>query len=342
MRFIFAILALLACGSAHAGFFVGNGGEGIEIDGKLYMLDLYTVGAHAHPYVGTRIDPHLPALPPNLLPSDLPRDLLQRKLTDINAAAPGLGDYLVAVIESYHWLVLASGMQPVTPDPQDPIIGLPDSQRIPLATRLQMNIYIDGSQWPRLDDNGKVALILHEAIYSLVKPVDDGSGNMRQPAYIVRAINGNFFTADYFTFNPSTNYSRLKPVLEIPEQMQGVTYIRHPLTWGVNIWDKVSRIQLSGQNKKGLEQFVSDVCAPVERKRGPIYYSIASWLDRKPFVLNFLNYPVTSDDGRRLQQYVQILAQVPSRLEKDYLRDPQECRALLEGLMGEALAEVGN
>jgi hypothetical protein len=55
-------------------------------------------------------------------------------------------------------------------DPEGRTIGLPDSSRVQLAVRLSEVIRIQQSAWDHLNEANKVALILHEAFYSLIVP----------------------------------------------------------------------------------------------------------------------------------------------------------------------------
>lgn len=49
---------------------------------------------------------------------------------------------------------------------------------------------------PRFDTDNKVALILHEAVYALIRPHEIEDKLFRQDSFRAREINGYFFTPD--------------------------------------------------------------------------------------------------------------------------------------------------
>lgn len=173
--------------------FVGNGGEGVEYDGKVVVYDLFSFGVHKNPYFGAQSDPLFPALPsPKELGFEYPKDLLQQKLTDLNRIAPGMGDYVLMTMNSYTWVLQDFPLTPIKRI-DDPVI-LPTGARLTqIANRLGMTIRIHKDTWGRLDDANKVALIVHESIFSLVRPMPVQGGFQVQSSRTAREIVGGFF-----------------------------------------------------------------------------------------------------------------------------------------------------
>ncbi|RZA05007.1 MAG: hypothetical protein EOP11_13840, partial [Proteobacteria bacterium] len=60
-----------------------------------------------------------------------------------------------------------------------------------------MAIRIHRPSWDRLDENNKAALVLHEVIYSLVRPVPNRQGDWIQPASTARFITAQVFTKGF-------------------------------------------------------------------------------------------------------------------------------------------------
>lgn len=170
-----ACLSLLLLWSqiSSANIRVGNGGEGIIVKDKIYLRDLFEANLHLHPHFGPvagfRIYRQLPQSALNDFP--VSQSLLARKLTDLNVMSPALGYYVLAAINSYFWQLVKTPLHPF-PDDGSPLIYA-EGQRIPLANRFQSTIRIDAFSWAKLSEEQKVALILHEAIYSLLKPTCD-------------------------------------------------------------------------------------------------------------------------------------------------------------------------
>ncbi|RZA05006.1 MAG: hypothetical protein EOP11_13835 [Proteobacteria bacterium] len=117
---VFLASAFLLPSFAFASGFVGNGGDGVEIVGKLYLHDLAEAGLHRDPYVGNKISPSIPAWPRALDSLKLSHEPLLRKLSDLDQSYPGFADYLVATIKLYTWSLEEFELTPI-PDPEGPV-----------------------------------------------------------------------------------------------------------------------------------------------------------------------------------------------------------------------------
>ncbi len=165
-----AVLSGLVCSVALAGgYSVGNGGFGVEDNGRLYLYDLWQAGIAHNPHVGSAIDKDiLRRLKQFESMALFPTTTLAKKLTELNAI-PGtpLGDFILKGIEMYEWRMTPLPLKPA-PD-LDPILTPGDKTLVALAVRLNNTISIDPEQWRRLDAINRAALIVHEIIYSLLK-----------------------------------------------------------------------------------------------------------------------------------------------------------------------------
>jgi|GEM_PF-4469788 len=176
------------------GFVGGNGGEGIDDHGRLYVRDLYSIGAHTSPWFGDAVDPHLPPLPKFTFA--YPRNLLARKLTDLNEGTPGLGDFLLMAIKQYTWTLVDAELN-LADSLRDPVKIPPGIKIKHIAGRFGHSIRINKVNWMKLNDENKVALIIHEAVFSLLEPTADPNGFFSQSSEVARELTGQFFIATF-------------------------------------------------------------------------------------------------------------------------------------------------
>lgn len=160
-----------------SGHFVGNGGEVLRISGQFYLRDLYEGGVHLNPFVGDSIDETIrrriqnSAQVQSLNELGVDPVLLAKKLTDLNTLSPNLGHYVLSAIEYYQWNIVASSLGKL----QDtaPVLDIPEADRFVAANRLMNSIRLANSPdlplWDLLSAEGRVALVLHEALYSLTQ-----------------------------------------------------------------------------------------------------------------------------------------------------------------------------
>lgn len=190
------LLGLAVAPAAHAQLIVGNLGGGVFSGGHLYVRDLYDAGRHLTPYVGSEVLPGLRLRSPQLRMLsglDVDRELLLRKLTDAEVLQAGWGYALMATIESYRWYLIDQELAPILDDA--PIYVMPGNSYVALANRLKTSIRLNRAHFARLSPEHRAALILHEAIYALVKvECGDSSDRCRQPAVAVRDLNAALFS----------------------------------------------------------------------------------------------------------------------------------------------------
>jgi hypothetical protein len=182
-------LAALITAPSFAGERGGNGGDGIEIDGKLYVLDLVEAGVE----IGN-LNPHhsddlegLEKLRVRLA-NRIPRsasEALALKLQRLQSASPVFAEVLLQAIELYNWRLVNSALVNI----KDENTLLDYENLVQLAIRRNANILIDRTQWERLDAYNQSALILHEVIYALVKPIEG-----KQDSVAAREIVGHLYS----------------------------------------------------------------------------------------------------------------------------------------------------
>jgi|GEM_PF-5555691 len=183
---------------------VGNGGDGVEIDGKLYLLDLVEFGGRE----GDHITPHIdPSIEPR--ESDLERlsalDSLNdsgvvidkreiaAKLAEIRAVNPGLAEALLRVIGMYEWEY--SNYPLVDVGDENTKVNLP---RVQLGIRQRTRIDTAREALLRLQQNNRTAYVFHEIVYALVRPTPIVTNGERplvaQRSSVARQITAYLFS----------------------------------------------------------------------------------------------------------------------------------------------------
>lgn len=169
----------------------GNGGDGIEIDGKLYVLDLVEAGVETKPYFNALISGPLTEYRLKELFSDesYPRTLISHKLAEIREIAPVFADMILQTMEAYQWKLVNGAL--VNIKDEDTVLQYENLKQ--LAVRKNGSIFINKSLWAQLDPENKTALIFHEVLYALIKPKMVG-GKLQQVSDRAREVTGYLFT----------------------------------------------------------------------------------------------------------------------------------------------------
>jgi hypothetical protein len=229
IKLLFALLFISPL--LHANGFVGNGGNGIQLGSKIFVYDLFILSAHTKPYFGNEIDETLPSLPSDeAFQFTYSKTLLKRKLTDLNRIAPGLGDYILMSMKSYNWVLVDTPLTSIKI--AKGAIKLPAGARVlQIANRSDLIIRINRAVWQKLDDANKIALLIHEAVFSLLRPIPDDAGFMVQPADVAYKITGSFFTNSFYTSDPASVWQTLTYHLSIPERQIPLVALRQAKSW---------------------------------------------------------------------------------------------------------------
>lgn len=187
--------------------FIGNGGEGYKISNKLYVRDLVENGVYEHPFFGGRHDSNfVDLINPDLLNQlQLDRDLLNQKMNDIESIFPGLSQLLLKVAGLYSWTLISDSLGLLPDDGQ--IIKVPYQERVQIANRSLLSIRLQRSYWQQLDDKNKIALFIHEIVFSMLKPIPQANqpSVLHQPARLARQITGDLFKGETFWSAPAQN-----------------------------------------------------------------------------------------------------------------------------------------
>lgn len=200
------------------GYVIGNGGQGIEKNGVLTLRDLVEAGVEHNVFIGKDEDPLIMSrmgglpIPQDQLP--VSKDLLARKLSDLNSLYPNLGLFVLDAIKSYSWIAINTSLD-FTPDPEHFLATKPQDL-IQIANRLDSTIRVDRSKWLEMDQGNRVALVIHEALYSLLKETCNSENICSQQARAARAITGRLFSESMFTGKSQDEIHRIVALLDIP------------------------------------------------------------------------------------------------------------------------------
>lgn len=193
------LLGFFVAPSSYAQFYLGNRGEGVALEEKVYLRDLYVYDLHKNPFVGKDIHAQIgerlrsfdrvPLTPPQW-------SLLARKISDVERAAPCMGKVLTDALFQFAWSLDELPFPLV--DEREELRPVPSHMRVTVAARYLSMIHIYRPAWDKMPDEHKVALLIHELIYSLVSPTHRPGHGAGSPSYqnvaVVRALVAKFFT----------------------------------------------------------------------------------------------------------------------------------------------------
>ncbi len=165
---------LISTSSSYAGREAGNGGNGIKIGSKIYLLDLVEAGVEQSPYfdASSKADPSDVQVIKESLSfiDDATADLFARKINELRTLDPLSAWVVMLGVNSYEWSLVGPALIPVGDEETN--LDLDSSQVVQLAIRAGRRILIHHDNWNQITEDQRAALILHEIMYALLKPHD--------------------------------------------------------------------------------------------------------------------------------------------------------------------------
>ncbi len=189
---------------------VGNGGNGVFLEEKFYVLDLVESDSHIQPFMKDhsvafyydRIKYALHAFQdPALVRA------VSQKITELGALDLIYTEALLRTFEAVRWnlvdyrLVLMPVITPVA------------AQLHQIAIRTSDNILIDQQYWNQLNIQNRAALLIHEANFILIRPspiADDTA--FQKSAFQSRLLTGYLFSNSMSGEYPKSFVRRLSPL----------------------------------------------------------------------------------------------------------------------------------
>lgn len=218
----------------------GNGGSGVLLDGKPYLLDLVEGGVEKDPYFNPKV-----SAAPEILQAvqkifvnnpQFPVELIARKITEISQIQYVYALLMLKTMEVFQWKLVNLPPEPV--NDFRPGVALPNGSRLQLAKRLEKSIIIDKSAALQMTPENLTALIFHETAYAFAKPVKGVQGFMAQDVGAVQE-----FTA--FLFTPPTG-AQLNNFIVMIENIYPANF--YQLGYGgivKNVSDRIGQIQVN-------------------------------------------------------------------------------------------------
>lgn len=186
------LLTLAGAIEARAWVRVGNGGEGVRVNGVVYLRDLYEVGAHLDPYVEDAISPDILERwnrSPQRAVFRNQEIVLLKKLTELDGILPGLAEILIVGLESYRFIFVDKEL-PLMPDESSTV---PQGGRVSIALRQYSDIVIQRQEWNSLSVVSQTALLIHEIFYALSNVTCPKVGQCFQYSQVIRPLVGDLF-----------------------------------------------------------------------------------------------------------------------------------------------------
>jgi len=212
-------LSFLIGGTLSADQEVGNGGDGVMINGKPYLLDFVEQGVNHKPRFKNPQDYSKRVarkLQRSISLPGLRYDLLAAKIREIQRYSPVMAYFLIYASEHFLWRLAgpekvkeeSERVDLIDVEDEDSVIDLKKLKKVQLAIRRGANITISRYYWEKLTDENRVGLIFHELLYALVKPDKQSSYVWSQSQTKARAINGLIFS-DRFKNMKKTAFFKL-------------------------------------------------------------------------------------------------------------------------------------
>lgn len=343
-----AVLVPLIC---KAQFVVGNGGEGIctQFDlnddalcepGFFAVRDLFET--EVKPEFGSGASSEISRLVDQMKFGrlEVPRSLLVRKLTDLDGMQLYFGHIVAEAILKFEWVATDRKLAVI---PNDMIVYDPSTyKRVQIANRLNSAIIISVPAFKLLTAEHKVALIIHEAIFSLLAPVR-ANDQEDQSALSARDITAALFRKSGGRFRLSGAQKNLIPFLKnndfVPEAATSCSLreegyaLRKVATQNPGDANQASRFVAYSSDSK-LEKEVEEFChSGWDDNKSGIQVHVDAV--RKPYSFDEEAYLVTRERNSFNQKWLFARYQLPLLTHSETYGSVYECEtSLLELLSG--------
>lgn len=189
--------------SLAGGHSVGNGGDGILIDGTIYTYDLVENGLHTKPFfdqsievpdfINTAVNTQLYAFDAKV------RRLVSIKLSEIYKIDPAFYRVLETVLNMYQWNILSNFSLVEINDEDGSDVDIPKELFRQVAVRSVRSIKMDGNLIQQMNAENITAMIFHEIVYAIT-PIRMILAN---GSYIGHQSSQEARIANAYLFNPT-------------------------------------------------------------------------------------------------------------------------------------------
>lgn len=197
------LIAVLCSLNAHAGKDTGNGADGVLINGRPYLFDLFEHGIHLQPIYDASIE----------VPEDIQKEIAQSlsflhpeaakilmaKIAEIRRSDRFLALELLITMRSYFWSQIRDVRLLNINDEDGTDIDYPVDKLVQLAARRASSIKIDMDYLSRMNYSNQAALILHEVVYAMMPPKLLGQDRNFKKLFSSAAPTARMLTAYLFS-----------------------------------------------------------------------------------------------------------------------------------------------
>ena len=192
----------------------GNGGKGVRLGDKLYLLDLVEAGVEKQPYfnMSIQVSPEIServALTFSENEACFPKELISRKLQEIMTFDFSYGLLLLKTMELFQWRVVDLSPTPVNDQREG--VQIRADQFVQLAKRLHQQIIFDRKACEQLDLANRAALVFHEINYAYAQPISVKAGYDTQDTGAVQELTALMFSPNLSAKNFDNMIQNLLP-----------------------------------------------------------------------------------------------------------------------------------
>jgi hypothetical protein len=186
---------------------VGNGGVGVGINNKIYMLDLVEYGIQDQPYFGKKtpiggIRETLTSIFADTNLTNIPLDNFEQKISDVMNVDYFMARTMLEAMKGLDWRLVDSSL--IRLNDENTVLNPQNIEQV--AIRVGLVVYIDKSLWSKLNDANKVVLLIHETLFAMAN-VDQYAKVKSQSAPDTRQHTGLFFTKAFVEKGYPAKYS---------------------------------------------------------------------------------------------------------------------------------------
>ena len=196
---------------------IGNGGNGIFMNGKLCLLDLAENATCSNPQFQPSYDHSIARKISDIfgfLNEPQVEKLLTNKLSEISYIDKVFAESVLEVFNQLKWTFVDHRLTVI------PTYSLLAGEIFQMAIRSNDAVLIDRLYWNQLDNQNKVALLIHEANFILASPEEFADGSIQKSPIRSRQLTGYLFSKDFLKESAATFSARLFNYF--PSQMMGI------------------------------------------------------------------------------------------------------------------------
>ena len=194
LKRLLLLFSLLISLSAFSGAGGGNGGDGVYIGEKLYLLDLVEYGIENSVVFDEEENTQVSAQVRSTLRADqFPVELISKKLSEIYKVDRLFAYSMIKVLKSFRWNLVSKELINI----KDENAAI-NSSFVQLAIRKNRSVMIDKNLWAKLDPANQAALIFHELLYVMVIPTPSATNPavFWQNSALAREMAGYLMSSD--------------------------------------------------------------------------------------------------------------------------------------------------